>query len=69
VRLAKKGIPVTVVVTEPTGSETQVIVRLDEMDLTLMFHERIDVRPGETLHLAIDDSAVHLFEREGGMRL
>ena len=69
VRLEANGIPVTVVVTEPTGSETQVIVRLDQSDLTLMFHERIDVRPGETLHLAIDKSAVHLFDKETGVRL
>ncbi len=68
VRLKANGIPVTVVVTEPTGSETQVIVRLDESDLTLMFHERIDVRPGETLHIAIDEAAVHLFDKETGMR-
>jgi len=69
VRLEANGIPATVVVTEPTGSETQVIVRLDQSDLTLMFHERIDVRPGETLHLAIYKSAVHLFDKETGMRL
>ncbi|MEQ1522894.1 MAG: sn-glycerol-3-phosphate ABC transporter ATP-binding protein UgpC [Aestuariivirga sp.] len=69
VRLEANGIPATVVVTEPTGSETQVIVRLDMVDLTLMFHERIDVRPGETLHFAIDNSAVHLFDKETGMRL
>ena len=34
-----------------------------------MFHERIDVRPGETLRLAIDKSAVHLFDKETGKRL
>jgi multiple sugar transport system ATP-binding protein len=68
VRLEANGIPVTVVVTEPTGSETQVIVRLDDSDLTLMFHERIDVHPGETLHIAIDETAIHLFDKETGMR-
>jgi multiple sugar transport system ATP-binding protein len=69
VRLEANGIPVTVVVTEPTGSETQVIVRLDKVDLTLLFRERIDVRPGETLHLAIEKSAVHVFDKESGLRL
>jgi multiple sugar transport system ATP-binding protein len=44
-------------------------VRLDESDLTLMFHERIDVRPGETLHLVINENTVHLFDKETGMRL
>jgi multiple sugar transport system ATP-binding protein len=68
VRLEANGIPATVVVTEPTGSETQVIVRLDEVDLTLLFHERIDARPGETLRIAIDETAVHLFDKETGMR-
>jgi multiple sugar transport system ATP-binding protein len=69
VRLEANGIPATVVVTEPTGSETQVIVRLDKVDLTLLFHERIDVRPGEMLHMAIDKTAVHIFDKETGLRL
>ena len=69
VRLDANGIPATVVVTEPTGSETQVIVRIDQSDITLMFHERIDVRPGETLNIAIDETAVHLFDKETGLRL
>jgi multiple sugar transport system ATP-binding protein len=69
VRLEATGIPATVVVTEPTGSETQVIVRLDKVDLTLLFRERIDVRPGETIHIAIDETAVHVFDKETGLRL
>ena len=69
VRLEATGIPATVVVTEPTGSETQVIARLDKVDLTLLFRERIDVRPGETIHIAIDKTAVHVFDKESGLRL
>ena len=63
------GIPATVVVTEPTGAETQVIARLGGSDLTLVFHERIHVNPGDTLRIAINEAAVHVFDKETGQRL
>ena len=69
VRFDPEGIPATVVVTEPTGAETLVIARLGGSDLTLVFHERIDVNPGDTLRIAINTSAVHVFDKETGQRL
>jgi multiple sugar transport system ATP-binding protein len=63
------AIPATVVVTEPTGAETLVIARLGGSDLTLVFHERIHVNPGDTLRIAIHESAVHVFDKETGQRL
>ena len=69
VRQDPNGVATTVVVTEPTGSETQVIARLGGSDISFVFHERIDVRPGETLRVAIDVATVHLFDKETGLRL
>jgi multiple sugar transport system ATP-binding protein len=69
VRLDPDGIPATVVVTEPTGAETMVIARLGGSEVTLMFHERIHANPGDTLRIAIDPSAIHLFDKETGQRL
>ncbi|MBB3977528.1 multiple sugar transport system ATP-binding protein [Rhizobium azooxidifex] len=67
--LAGEGQPAEVVVIEPTGYETQMIVRLGGTDVTCVFRERVDVRPGETIHLKIDAEHVHLFDVESGSRL
>ena len=69
VRLDADGIPVTIVVTEPTGAETMVIARLGGSDVTMMFHERIHANPGETMRIAIDASTVHIFDKDTGQRL
>ncbi len=67
--LAGEGLPAEVVVIEPTGYETQMIVRLGGTEVTCVFRERVDVRPGETIHLKIDAEHVHLFDVESGRRL
>ena len=69
VRLDPDGIPVAIVVTEPTGAETMVIARFGGSEVTLMFHERIHASPGDTLRIMIDASAVHIFNKETGQRL
>ncbi|MEQ8699160.1 MAG: TOBE domain-containing protein, partial [Bauldia litoralis] len=67
--LADKGFPARVTVVEPTGSETQVYMKLGGHDLVGVFRERIRVQPGETLHLTADPALIHLFDRETGARL
>ena len=68
-RLDGAGIPASVVVVEPTGSETQVHMRVGEVSLTGAFRERIAAKPGETLRISPDTTQVHLFDRESGARL
>jgi multiple sugar transport system ATP-binding protein len=68
-RLSGDGMPMEVVVTEPTGSETLVIARAGGREFSLVFRERIAARPGETIHVAPDPALVHLFDRETGRRL
>ncbi len=68
-RLAPDGIPVEVVVVEPTGSETQVFVRSDGQEMIAIFRERVMARPGETIRIAPDPVLVHLFDQESGRRL
>jgi multiple sugar transport system ATP-binding protein len=64
-----KGLPVKVVVTEPTGAETQVVARLGNQELTLIFRERIDAKPGDTIRIAIETASTHIFDKETGNRL
>jgi multiple sugar transport system ATP-binding protein len=68
-RLTPDGIPVEVVVVEPTGSETQVVARSDGQEIIAIFRERVMARPGETIHIAPDPALVHLFDQESGRRL
>jgi multiple sugar transport system ATP-binding protein len=65
----ESGVPVEVVVVEPTGSETQLVGRLAGQPLTAVFRERVHTRPGETLALSPDPTKVHLFEKDSGQRL
>jgi multiple sugar transport system ATP-binding protein len=66
---ADHGIPGTVAVVEPTGSETHVVVRAGGRDIVGLFRERHGFRPGQELTLAPDPGAVHLFDKETGRRL
>ncbi|ASY65446.1 Maltose/maltodextrin transport ATP-binding protein MalK (plasmid) [Sinorhizobium sojae CCBAU 05684] len=67
--LDPNGLPAEVVVIEPTGYETQMIVKLGGAEVTGVFRERVNARPGETIRLAIDSQHVHLFDAETGRRL
>ncbi len=68
-RLDEKGLAATIVVVEPTGSETQVQLRVGDTALTGAFRERISARPGETLHISPDLAQVHLFDQKTGKRM
>jgi multiple sugar transport system ATP-binding protein len=63
------GIPVRVAVVEPTGSETEVLVRHESLEFSCLFRERLAVRPGETIHVRPDAAKAHLFDHDTGMRL
>jgi multiple sugar transport system ATP-binding protein len=63
--LADDGIPATIVIVEPTGSETQVGMRIGDTPLIGAFRERISGRPGDTLHVKPDLALVHLFGPDG----
>ncbi|MBF9235473.1 ABC transporter ATP-binding protein [Microvirga alba] len=63
------GIPLTVRVVEPTGSETQVIGSLGGRDVTCVFRERINARPGDVIPILPNPSLSHLFDKATGKRL
>ena len=69
IALDAAGLAAEVVVIEPTGYETQLVVKLGGAEVTCVFRERVTVRPGETIRIAIDANHVHLFDAETGVRL
>ncbi|MDB5512379.1 MAG: transporter related [Enterovirga sp.] len=68
-RVAEDGVPVEVVVVEPTGSETLLAVKAGGQDLTCVFRERVLPKPGETIRIRPDPSLLHFFDGETGQRL
>ncbi len=69
IRLDDAGMKGPVVVIEPTGYETQIVVSFGGSENTCIFRERVDVRPGETISVSIDPANVHLFDAQDGHRL
>lgn len=68
IRLDPGGIEITIVVLEPTGSETLVIGKTGQQTIACIFRERISARPGDTLRISPMTASVHLFD-EGGNRI
>jgi multiple sugar transport system ATP-binding protein len=69
IHLDANGLEAEVVVIEPMGSETQVVVRCGGQNLTCVFRERITAKPGETIRITPDTSVTHLFDAATGKRL
>jgi multiple sugar transport system ATP-binding protein len=67
--VAGDGVETRVVVVEPTGSETQVVVECSGQEIVCVFRERIAAQPGETLRIKPDPALVHLFDETSGRRL
>ena len=63
------GFPATVKVVEPSGSETQIVVRAGNHAITAVFRERISARPGELVRLSVKPESVHLFDASSGIRI
>jgi multiple sugar transport system ATP-binding protein len=64
-----QGIPAKVVVVEPTGAETELLLQVGQEKLVLVMHGRTDVGPDETVHLTVDPADAHVFDGASGARL
>jgi multiple sugar transport system ATP-binding protein len=67
--LGEGGLDAEVVVVEPTGSETQVVARLDGHEIIAVFRERQNVKPGDRIPLRPRADAAHLFAKDTGKRI
>jgi multiple sugar transport system ATP-binding protein len=64
-----QGIPAKVVVVEPTGAETELLLRVGDADLICVLHGRTNARPDDTVLLEIAPEKTHVFDSAGGQRL
>ncbi|QHQ35117.1 ABC transporter ATP-binding protein [Algicella marina] len=69
IRIGDGGVPMNVVVVEPTGSETQVFAKSGNDLIDALVKERISARSGSQLGFLINPEDVHLFDRESQQRL
>lgn len=63
--LDDNGIPAEVLLVEPTGAESQVILRLGSQEVVGVFKERINAQPGQELRIMPNVNRVHLFDSDG----
>src|SRR5471030_2633918 len=61
------GLPVEVVVVEPTGADTQIFCKLARFDINAVVRERHEFHPGESIRLA--PQLTFLFDPASGARL
>jgi multiple sugar transport system ATP-binding protein len=66
---AGSGVPARVIVVEPTGNETELLVQVGEAKLSLVVHGRVQAEPDDTIGLVIRPDSAHLFDRQSGRRL
>ncbi len=67
--IADDGAETEIQVVEPTGSEIQVVAKMGGQDITAVFRERHQFKPGEKIRLKPDPKLVHLFDAGTGKRL
>ncbi len=67
--LSEEGLAAEVVLIEPTGSETQVFMRLGGHDLLGVFRERVQADRGDTIGISIRPDAMRLFDAKTDRRI
>jgi multiple sugar transport system ATP-binding protein len=66
---ATNGVPGEIIVVEPTGAETELLVQVGEAQIVLVTHGRPVVNPGDKVALAVDPTMAHVFDQATGERL
>jgi multiple sugar transport system ATP-binding protein len=61
--------PLKVSVVEPTGADTQVVCRVAAGEISAVFKERHEFRPGQEIGLSPVIANVHLFDADTGRRI
>ncbi len=64
-----QGIAAKVIVVEPTGAETELLVQVGDAQIVVVIHGRTAAQPDATVHLVIDTDKAHVFDTASGRRL
>jgi multiple sugar transport system ATP-binding protein len=63
------GFEATVIVVEPSGSETQVLSRIGKQEVNAVFRERHTFAPGEKVRFLPRADSAHVFDASSGQRI
>ncbi len=63
------GIPARVIVVEPTGAETELLLQVGDSRVILVMHGRTNVQPDDIVTIEIDPLKAHIFDEASGNRL
>ena len=63
------GIPAKVIVVEPTGAETELLLEVGAARVVVVMHGRTAAKPDDVIHLEVDAAKAHLFDSATGARL
>ena len=64
-----QGIDARVIVVEPTGAETELLLQVGDAMLTVVLYERTTVAPDDVVGLRVRVGKAHLFDQVSGRRL
>ena len=64
-----QGVPAEVTLVEPTGSETELMLRCGDRNLVMVVHGRTSVQSGDPVHLSVDAGRAHLFDGTSEQRI
>ncbi len=67
--LSSSGLPARVSVVEPTGSETHVVSKANDIEVVSVLRERRALAPDENIFLFAQPDRVHLFDPDTGNRI
>jgi multiple sugar transport system ATP-binding protein len=63
------GVAARVIVVEPTGAETELLLEVGGAQWIAVIHGRTQAQPGDTVYLGIEPASAHLFSAQDGQRL
>jgi multiple sugar transport system ATP-binding protein len=63
------SVPGEVVVVEPMGAATELLVRRGPSQISVISHGRASIGPGDQIALRVAPGSVHLFDRKSGSRI
>jgi multiple sugar transport system ATP-binding protein len=64
-----QGIAAKVIVVEPTGAETELLLEIGGTRIVTVMHGRTDAKPDDMVQLHINASKAHIFEAQTGKRI
>ncbi|SCB25336.1 ABC transporter ATP-binding protein [Rhizobium hainanense] len=69
IRAAASGLSARVGIVEGTGSEIYAKLDCGGEEISCLFRERLDIRFGDKIEIAINRASIHLFDKASGKRL